>query len=273
MRIYVTSRNRTVDSASPSDFRFFLERPIELAENAKGYLDSFVCSNTWETIIAGVNDKLYVQWNVSVPRILTLDPGTIIDNADLATKLTTGLAALDPTMKTVTVTAIGTNRIQFDCPTLIGAEQFTVYSRENLRRGYAPYATASDYADASDVVGCMTKQLVCYFNSNPQVNAAVVAISQFVSFAPYRQIYIHSHIGAPNSYGPEGSSTVIGSMIVGNTIPGDLISHHHQGLLATSIDLPPLLDSMHFTLRDFMGRIIDTDGHDISFSLVVDNNI
>ena len=63
MRIYITSRNRTPSSASPSDFQFALERPIELPEGARGTIDSFTCSNVWEAVLAGVNLKLYCQWS------------------------------------------------------------------------------------------------------------------------------------------------------------------------------------------------------------------
>ena len=94
MRIYITSRKRTRDSVSHSDFHFALERPIELPEGARGYIDSFVCSNTWETIIENVNARVYCQWSGDVPRILTLDAGPISSTTDLATKLTAGLAAL-----------------------------------------------------------------------------------------------------------------------------------------------------------------------------------
>ena len=63
MRIYVTSRNRTPSSASPSDFQFALERPIELPEGARGTIDSFTCSNVRESVLAGVNQTLYFQYN------------------------------------------------------------------------------------------------------------------------------------------------------------------------------------------------------------------
>ncbi len=62
-RIYVTSRNRTPSSASPSDFHFSLQTPIELPEGAKGFIDSFTCSNTWEAVVAGVNQNLYFQFD------------------------------------------------------------------------------------------------------------------------------------------------------------------------------------------------------------------
>ena len=265
MRIYITSRKRTLGSASPSDFHFALERPVELPEGSRGFIDSFVCSNTWETIITGVNDKLYVKWSAGVPRTLTLDPGPIASAADLATKLTTGLAAVDPTMKTVTVTASGDNRVQFSCPTLTGTETFTVYGRTSLLAGTAPHTAAADYQDACEVVGAMTTDLTCSQGTD--------ATSQFISLAPYRQLFLHSHIGTPESYGPNGETTVIGSIIVGNTVVGDVINHHHQGLMASAIDLPPFLGDMHFSLRDYAGRIIDTSGHDVSFTLVIDRNI
>ena len=268
MRIYITSRKRTRDSVSPSDFHFALDRPIELPEGARGYIDSFVCSNTWETIIENVNSRVYCQWSGDVPRILTLDAGPISSTTDLATKLTAGLAALAPTQATVTVTA-SDNRIIFSCPSLTSGQTFTVYGHTTLLTGTAPYAaTAEGFRDACDVVGAMTRDIVCSFSV--PLGAAVDATSQFVSFAPYRTLYIHSHIGTPQSYGPNGETTVIASIVVGNTVPGDLVSHHHQGLLASPIDLPPVLGDMHFTLRDYQGRVIDTDGHPISFTLVCD---
>ena len=63
MRIYITSRNRTPSSASPSDFQFALERPIELPEGARGTIDSFTCSNTWEAVQKGVNQILYFEYS------------------------------------------------------------------------------------------------------------------------------------------------------------------------------------------------------------------
>ena len=62
-RIYVTSRNRTPSSASPSHFHFSLQTPIEPPEGAKGYIDSFTCSNSWEAVVAGVNQNLYFQFD------------------------------------------------------------------------------------------------------------------------------------------------------------------------------------------------------------------
>ena len=86
MRIYITSRNRTPSSASPSDFQFALERPIELPEGATGSIDSFTCSNVWEAVLPGVNFKLYCQWSGHIQRIASIETGDVQNAAALATK-------------------------------------------------------------------------------------------------------------------------------------------------------------------------------------------
>jgi hypothetical protein len=126
------------------------------------------------------------------------------------------------------------------------------------------------------MVGAMTKDLICRSAtaaanlSQPTLTITPDVLSQFVNLAPFQTIYLHSHIGTPESYGPSGETTVIASIVVGNTVPGDLVTHHHNGLVASPIDLPPLIGIMHFSLRTWNGRVLDMQGHDIAFTLVVD---
>ena len=94
--------------------------------------------------------------------------------------------------------------------------------------------------------------------------------SQMVNLSPYKTLYLHSHIGDNDSYGPNGESTVIASITTGNTVPGDLVTHHHNVLLGSPIQLPRLLGMMHFSLRSYDGKIIDTEGHDVASTLVVE---
>ena len=120
----------------------------------------------------------------------------------------------------------------------------------------------------------MTKDIKCIHPLQAQhLTASQVndlRTSQMVNLSPYQTLYLHSHIGDNDSYGPNGESTVIASIVVGNTVPGDLVTHHHNGLLASPIQLPPLLGMMHFSLRSYEGKVIDTDGHDLAFTLVVE---
>ena len=57
-----------------------------------------------------------------------------------------------------------------------------------------------------------------------------------------------------------GESTVIASVVTGKTLPGDLVTHHHNGLLASPIELPSLFGDMHFSLRSSDGKIIESEG-------------
>jgi len=274
MRIYINSRNRTPSSASPSDFQFALERPIELLEGAHGSIDSFTCSNVWESVLAGVNQTLYFQYNYMAQQTLELEPGDLTNVAALAAKLTTALQFEAPFEPPVTVTASG-NRLIFACPGLGVGQRFTVVSRATLNSGLSAYTRpAGGWGDASALVGAMTKDIQCINSADAgSLTAAQIndlRTSQMVNLSPYQTLYLHSHIGDNDSYGPEGSSTVIASIVVGNTVPGDLITHHHNGLLASPIQLPPLLGMMHFTLRSYDGKVLDTEGHDLAFTLVVE---
>jgi len=279
MRIYITSRNRTPSSASPSDFQFALERPVELPEGATGSIDSFTCSNTWEAVQKDVNQYIYFDYSHLIPGTLPplkLAPGDLASAGDLAAKLTTGLAAAAPNEPPVFVTAVG-NRLIFECPGLAPGESFTVISRKSLIAGVLwPLVTrpAGGWGDACALVGAMTKDIQCIHPLQAQhLTASTVndlRTSQMVNLSPYQTLYLHSHIGDNDSYGPNGESTVIASIIVGNTVPGDLVTHHHNGLLASPIQLPALLGIMHFSLRSYEGKVIDTDGHDIAFTLVVE---
>ena len=274
MRIYITSRNRTPSSASPSDFHCALERPIELPEGARGTIDSFTCSNVWEAVLPGVNQNVYYQYNYMSQQTLELEPGDLINVGALAAKLTTAIQFESPLEPALTVTAVG-NRLLFECPGLGVGQRFTLVSRQTLNSGLSPYTRpAGGWGDACALVGAMTKdiKIIHAADAGSLTPAQVIDLrtSQMVNLSPYQTLYLHSHIGDNDSYGPNGESTVIASIIVGNTVPGDLVTHHHNGLLASPIQLPPLLGMMHFSLRSYEGKVIDTDGHDLAFTLIVE---
>ena len=79
---------------------------------------------------------------------------------------------------------------------------------------------------------------------------------------------MHSHIGNPKSIGPRGESTIIKKVVVGNTVPGDVIVESLQHGI-DYIELPTALSSMYFSLRDSNGKTVDLQGHSLSLTLVV----
>ena len=78
MRIYIDSRHRS-SGTSDSDFSVTLRRPLEFKPDTVGVVEQVILSNTFESIVAGVNDKLYVRESVSgvlTDTVLTLAGGS-----------------------------------------------------------------------------------------------------------------------------------------------------------------------------------------------------
>ena len=221
--------------------------------------------------MAGVNIKLYCQWSGNIQRIATLETGVVQNAAALATKIQTAIANLGEALAlAVNVTAVG-NRLQFDCPGLTGGETFTVYARPGLRKICT--TQPNGFQNSCGLIGALSSNLVCLSTTAAAAASPIRSASVqggFINLAPYQTLYLHSHIGDNDAYGPNGESTVIANIVVGNTVPGDLVTHHHNELLVSPIQLPPLLGIMHFSLRFYDGKVIDTEGHAVAFTLVVE---
>ena len=59
MRIFIDSR---FGEGPSNDFRFTLARPQQLREGSVGVIDQVLLSHTFETVMPGYNDKLYLAW-------------------------------------------------------------------------------------------------------------------------------------------------------------------------------------------------------------------
>ena len=270
MRIYINSKNRDLSSVSTSDFRVTLQRPVEFPEGAVAYVDSISMSNTFETVVTGVNDTLHVDFHsggVRYPRNATIPAGTYTV-ASLATAVQTALNAEKPdAASTVTVAPDGNHRLTITATGLSAPDRVHIWSKEQLRRGENPdypLPITFDWQDACAVVGVNTGT----FEANLQGGIT----TQFCNFQLYKQIYLHSsNLGEAHSHAPDGSQTCIAAISVGNTVAGDVISSHHQGLTASSLALPSFLDSIHVQLKSADGKVIDLNGHDVCFTLVTSN--
>ena len=145
MRIYITSRNRTPSSASPSDFQFALERPIELPEGARGTIDSFTCSNVWEAVLAGCESDPILPIQLPIPATLAplvLEPGDITSVADLASQIDNRTGSRCSIRASCNVTASG-NRLIFDCPGLgVGQTLHSCLAPDPELRPFSVYATS-----------------------------------------------------------------------------------------------------------------------------------
>ena len=65
-KLYVDTRFKTTDSISNSDFKFQLRRPASMPANTTFCVDEINIPHAWNTIEAGINDKLYVSTMAAV---------------------------------------------------------------------------------------------------------------------------------------------------------------------------------------------------------------
>ena len=121
-RIYVSSRYRTPNSQSTSDFTFPIRSgALEFNQHSTAVVDSLCISNVFDTVIAGHNTMLYVRFTdataaTRVDKVVELAPGEYTLTS-LVAELQTKLRAAMPTTgdfvgAVLTVTKIGDSKLQ-----------------------------------------------------------------------------------------------------------------------------------------------------------------
>ena len=121
-RIYVSSRYRTPNSQSTSDFTFPIRSgALEFNQHSTAIVDSLCISNVFDSVIAGHNTKLYVRFTDAtaasrVDNVVDLAPGDYTLTS-LVAELQNKLRAAMPTTgdfvgAVLTVTKIGDSKLQ-----------------------------------------------------------------------------------------------------------------------------------------------------------------
>ena len=129
--------------------------------------------------------------------------------------------------------------------------------------GGGPTIVATNLMDAGSVTGFATGSSILSGNVSTTVTAPDVVNTQ-----PYHQLFLRSSLG--NGYdaiAPDGSSDVC-RRIVCQVPLNDIIIDQH-GLPHDSITVGNReISSLSFTLTDCFGKVVDTKGHHISFSII-----
>ena len=266
-RIYIDSRYRLA-GGTDSHFRYALKTPIEVPRGTMGWIDGVVISHSFNSVIKGHNDTLYVRevhGASYVDRALVITPGDY-NGFTLATAIQ-ALLNSGSTLPNVWSVSFDSGTLIFSNQTPAASGGGYIIPRSQVEDftmtpawGYSSSTTEplSTAADACRLIGNLSTPIYA-------INAAGSFQTDFIDLLPYHILYLHSHIGAPTSQGPRGENTIVRRIVVTGT-PGDLIVDH----LSTQMDYIELGDSLstlHFSLRDVEGRIVDTRGHSIAFSL------
>ena len=86
---------------------------------------------------------------------------------------------------------------------------------------------------------------------------------------PYTQLFLRSSLAdASQVFGPNGGSDIIRRIVTGQTGLNQLIFDTHSLPLDATDVQNREFNSMSFTLTDSRGRIVNTRGHELSFSII-----
>ena len=267
-KLYVDTRFKTTDSISNTDFKYQLRVPASMPANATFCIDEINIPYAWNTVEAGINDKLYFSWQMTlgsnaVYTIITLPPKRY-DGADLAAQIQTQLNAsgngtwtisYDFVSNTITFTATNGNRFRIltDEDLVVYASNFPTLNRSNPQ-------SINEIIQISRLTG---------FNYNSPTNPFK---SGFLNLLNYQDIYITSgNMGSFDSQGARGESSVIRKICV-NAAWGfsiiDKLSWDSDQMSCSKL----ALSTLDFQLRDVNGRIIDLHGGHMSFTLLFQAN-
>ena len=271
-KVYIDSRYKTNDSVSNSDFKFELKEALELPDNTVCYIDDICIPHTWYTV-EFYNNKLYIENtypDLSLSSsVLTLPEGNY-NAATLATTLQSTLQHSFPnenyrcvyntTKGSITITSDRSFRIFTDQQareiqnTLIGDPSFP---------GWVDNNNQLTTVDASDL-----RSINEIFRHSFPINPETTFETGFIDLLNVHNVYIHCpNLGHYNSTGVRGENSIIKKVPVssnfGYLILDSVVAPHDKINVSRQ-----LIKTLHFSLRNVHGNVIDLHGSNISLSLI-----
>ena len=130
-------------------------------------------------------------------------------------------------------------------------------------------AVAADLKSANRALGFMSTGGVLTCNATTDITAPHATNTQ-----PYSQVFVRSNLagGSAESLGVNGESDIVRRIVVGSTPLNDMIYDvHSQAHDHVQINGKREFNSLWFEVVDTDGRIVDTGGLPISFSIIFED--
>ena len=286
-KVYVDSRFRTNDSDSNSDFKFELTEALDLADNTVCYVDDISIPHTWRTI-ESYNNKFYIILRTTVvnadttetynwfPYVLTLEEGNY-DGYRLASGLQDLINSIEInfTFEVKYNTATGSIKISettegsgnaFDVPSDFGVVYWQIETNNQYPwRNIEETIVYPDVNSLQSINGVLRNtemvpvRLDFFYNTYQ---------SGFIDLLNIHNIYIHCpNLGHFNSIGVRGESTIIKKVPVsssfGYLIIDTVVSPHDKMDVSRQN-----VKTIHITLKDVSGNVINLHGANCSLSLI-----
>jgi hypothetical protein len=286
-KVYVDSRFRTNDSDSNSDFKFELNEALDLPDNTVCYVDDISIPHTWRTI-ESYNNKFYIILRTTVvnpdttatynwfPYMITIPDGNY-DGYRLASGMQDLLNSIEInfTFEVKYNTATGSIKIEettegsgnaFDVPTDLGVATWdTETNNQYPWRNIEGTIVYPDVAFPQSINGVLRNTEMVPVNLSFMYSTYQ---SGFLDLLNIHNIYIHCpNLGHFNSIGVRGENTIIKKVPVsssfGYLIIDTVVSPHDKMDVSRQN-----VKTIHITLKDVSGNVINLHGANCSLSLI-----
>ena len=275
MKLYVNSKSRA-SGTHDADFAISLPRPLVIRGRQKAFIDSVILSNSFYSIRFNENDQIYLREGANVFRILTIPEGQYqafsLRDA-IFTQLQTGKTlGGDYTVEFSTVT----QRLTIG---QLAVGSFHIFSGQLLKDNLSLWNNASfavgggsplitTLRSSDGVTGLVGDALLSGAGPSAGSTIPIVAIDAS-NVQPYNQLFLRSSLADTTQVmTSNGGSDIIRRIVIGQTPINDLCFDAHS-LGFDSIDIKDReLNSIAFSLTDSNNRIVNTRGHEISFSII-----
>ena len=275
-RMIIDSRYKTADSVSNADFYVQLPWNCTVPAGSQLFIDGIVLSHSWNTVIEGQNDTLYMKETVPgyFPhwRKLTLTPGDY-NGVNLAVHLK-ALLNTGTTMAASSwnvVFAFGHLTISNSTPQVTGeAKIFSRAEVEDPSFGASTWAGGAGAAygglpihDCNELIGHMATQNDIYLNSP--------LVCSFIDLQHHKQLFLHAPgLGESSMMTLQGNTDCIRRIILGQSQTGDVITDVLQTAISSvTFGTDTTLQRIHFQIKGYDGRVIPMQFHQVSFEMII----
>lgn len=275
-KLYVDSRKRVKGARGGTDSDFAIALPYPIAVKGKCYIDVVLLTNNFYTIRAGDCDRIYLDENVAgTKRVAVIAPGqyTVLQLKDaLVVALNSGKAISGQYRVTYKEDI---NRFVLDIVTPAATDVFRIWQEEHLKENTADWTSVvslapNDLRSANRACGFLNGTFLISIYSAP--NASTLGNAPDApDVQAYRQLFIRSNLasGSSQSLGVNGEPDIIRRVVTGNTPQQGLIHDVHATPLdCVKITGTPEYLQLWFQLIDVDGRVVNTHGHPVSFSVI-----
>ena len=277
-KLYIDSRKRVPGANGDTDTAFAVQLPRPITVSGKAYLDVVLCPNSWYLVRAGESNRIYISETQSdIKRVAFLVPGQY--NAhELATACQAALnqnKGIPGTYVCQYISALNRMRVGITNSTTSN-DKILVWSDRDVAGAIASWvgvsnftgASATDLQSANRAMGFMSAGILT------GTHLADITAPNAVNVQPYTQLFIRSNLGggSAESLGVNGESDIVRRIVVGNTpLNATVYDIHSQAHDHVQINGIREFNNFWFEIIDIDGRIVDSHGLPVSFSIIFED--